>query len=144
MPSKGTVELQIATGADVYGRYDRHTVADDQLTIYEKPTCSTCRKTVALLRERGIEFEDVNYYIEPLSAAKIAELLDKARITPRELMRTKEPVYRELDLANSPRTDVELIELMAANPDLVQRPIAEKGAKAVLCRPPERILEILD
>jgi arsenate reductase len=119
-------------------------MADDQLTIYEKPTCTTCRKTAALLRERGIEFEDVNYFIEPLSAAKIAELLDKAGITPRQLLRTKEQAYRELGLAGSDHTDVELIELMAQHPDLIQRPIAELGPRAVLCRPPERILEILN
>lgn len=118
-------------------------MADDQLTIYEKPTCTTCRKTVKLLRDRGIDFEDVNYYIEPLSAAKIAELLDKAGITPRELLRTKEQVYRDLELKDSDHSDVQLIELMAEHPDLVQRPIAERGAKAVLCRPPERILELL-
>lgn len=119
-------------------------MADDKLTIYEKPTCTTCRKTVKLLQERGIEFEDVNYYIEPLSAAKIAELLDKAAVTPRDLLRTKEQVYRDLGLRDSNHTDIQLIELMAEHPDLVQRPIAERGPKAVLCRPPERILEMLD
>lgn len=116
---------------------------DDRLTIYEKPTCTTCRKTVALLRARGIEFEDVNYFIEPLSAAKIAELLDKAGLTPRDLLRTKEQAYRELRLRDSGHSDVQLIELMAAHPELVQRPIAELGSRAVLCRPPERILELL-
>jgi arsenate reductase len=119
-------------------------MADDKLTIYEKPTCTTCRNTVKLLNERGIEFEDVNYYIEPLSAAKIAELLDKAGITPRELLRTEEQVYKDLNLRDSAHGDVELIELMAEHPDLVQRPIAERGPRAVLCRPSERILELLD
>lgn len=118
-------------------------MADDQLTIYEKTTCTTCRKTAKLLRDKGIEFEDVNYYIEPLSAAKIAELLDKAGITPRDLLRTKEQIYRDLKLKDGDHTDVQLIELMAEHPDLIQRPIAELGPKAVLCRPPERILEIL-
>ncbi len=118
-------------------------MADDQLTIYEKPTCTTCRRTVQLLRERGIEFEDVNYYLEPLSAAKLAELLDKAGLTPRDMMRTKEQIYADLNLRDSTHTDIELIELMAEHPDLVQRPIAELGPRAVLCRPPERILELL-
>lgn len=116
----------------------------DQLTIYEKPTCTTCKNTVELLRERGVEFEDVNYFIEPLSAAKIAELLDKAGIGPRELLRKRAPAYKELDLENSDHSDIELIELMASDPELIQRPIAEKGAKAVLCRPYDRILELLD
>lgn len=115
----------------------------DQLTIYEKPTCSTCRQTVKLLKERGVDFEDVNYFIEPLSAAKIAELLDKMGIAPRELLRTKEQTYRDLGLKNSEHNDLELIELMAQHPELIQRPIAEKGGRAVLCRPYDRILEIL-
>ncbi|MBI4898686.1 MAG: arsenate reductase family protein [Actinobacteria bacterium] len=118
-------------------------MTDDRLTIYEKPTCTTCRNTVKLLRERGIEFEDINYYLEPLSAAKIAELLDKAGITPRDLMRTKGQIYKDLNLRDSAHSDIELIELMAEHPDLVQRPIAELGPRAVLCRPPERILELL-
>ena len=97
-----------------------------------------------MLNERGIEFDDVDYYIAPLSAAKIAELLDKAGIAPRDLLRAKGDVYENLGLRDSSHSDVELIELMAQHPDLVQRPIAELGPRAVLCRPPERILELLD
>ena len=113
------------------------------LTIYEKPTCSTCRKTIKLLKEQGVEFEDVNYFIDPLSAAKIAELLDKMGITPRDLLRKKEQKYRDLGLKGSNHGDLELIELMSEHPELIERPIAEKGGKAVLCRPYDRILEIL-
>jgi arsenate reductase len=123
--------------------YDRLAMSEAKLTIYEKPTCTTCKKTVALLNERGIDFDDVNYFIDELSAAKIAELLDKAGITPRELLRPREALYKELGLADSQHTDVELIELMAEHPGLIQRPIAELGPKAVLCRPPEKILELL-
>ena len=115
----------------------------DQLTIYEKPTCTTCRKAFALLDENGIEFEKVNYFIDELSAAKIAELLDKMGITPRELLRPKDPLFKEMGLKDSEHSDLELIQLMADNPGLIQRPIAEKGGKAVLGRPIERILEIL-
>lgn len=115
-----------------------------ELTIYEKPTCTTCRKTVKLLKEQGIEFEDVNYLIDPLSAAKIAELLDKMGIAPRDLLRKKEQKYRDLGLKDSDHGDLELIELMSKHPELIERPIAEKGGKAVLCRPYDRILEILD
>lgn len=118
-------------------------MAADQLTIYEEPTCTTCKKTVALLEEKGVEFEDVDYFIEPLSAAKIAELLDKAGISPRELLRARATAYKELGLATSDHSDLELIQLMADDPELIQRPIAEKGGKAVLCRPYDRILEIL-
>ncbi len=114
------------------------------LTVYEKPTCTTCRKTAALLGERGVDFARVNYYVEPLSEAKLRELLRKAELRPRDVLRTKEPVYRELGLAECDRSDDELIRLMVEHPDLVQRPIAERGQRAVLARPPERILELLD
>lgn len=114
------------------------------LTIYEKPTCTKCKETVELLNSRGIDFEVVDYYIEPLSAEKIRSLLRKASLAPRDIIRTREAVYSDLGLADSDHTDDELIELMAANPDLVQRPIAELGDRAILVRPAERILELLD
>jgi arsenate reductase (glutaredoxin) len=115
-----------------------------ELTIYEKPTCTTCRKTVALLKERGIDFDRINYYVEPLSEEKLRDLLRKGGLGPRDILRTKEPVYRELGLARSGHSDDDLIRLMVEHPDLVQRPIAERGDRAVLARPPERITEILD
>ncbi|MBI2690626.1 MAG: arsenate reductase [Solirubrobacterales bacterium] len=114
-----------------------------ELIIYEKPTCTTSKKAVALLVERGIEFEGVNYFVDRFSAAKIAELLDKAGITPRELLRTRATAFKELGLADSDHSDLDLIQLMADDPELIERPIAEKGGRAVLCRPYERVLEIL-
>lgn len=114
------------------------------LTFYEKPTCTTCRKTAMLLAERGIDFERVNYYVEPLSEDKLRDLLRKAGLRPRDAMRTKEPVYGRLGLAHAELSDDELIRLMAEHPDLVQRPIVERGDRAVLARPPERVLELLD
>ena len=114
------------------------------LTIYEKPTCTTCKKTVAMLNERGVEFDRVNYYVEPLSEQKLRDLLRKAGLGPRDILREREPIYRELGLAGSDHSDDELVRLMVEHPDLVQRPIAERGDRAVLGRPPERILELLD
>jgi arsenate reductase len=114
------------------------------LTFYEKPTCTTCRKTAKLLAERGVDFERVNYFVEPLGEAKLRELLRKAGLRPREAMRTKEPIYRELGLASSEHSDDELIALMVEHPDLVQRPIVERDERAVLARPPERVLDLLD
>jgi arsenate reductase (glutaredoxin) len=114
-----------------------------KLTFYEKPTCTTCRKTAELLAERGIEFERVNYFVEPLGETKLRELLHKAGLRPREAMRANEPIYKDLHLAQSDHTDDQLITLMAMHPELVQRPIVELGERAVLARPPERVLELL-
>ena len=115
-----------------------------ELTVYEKPTCTTCRQLGALLESRGIEFERVNYHIDPLPEAKIRELLRKAGVGPRKVLRTKEPEYRELGLGSPDVSDDRLIAAMVEHPQLLQRPVVERGDRAVLARPPERVLEILD
>jgi arsenate reductase len=114
------------------------------LTVYEKPTCTTCRSLATLLKERGIDFERVNYHVDPLPAARIRALLSKARLRPRDALRTREPVYAQLALGERDLSDDELIELMARHPELLQRPIVELGDRAVLARPPERVAELLD
>ena len=96
-----------------------------------------------LLRESGITYEKVNYYTAPLSREKLRELLRKMKLTPRELLRTSEPIYRELQLAQRTLSDDELISLMVEHPDLIQRPIVERGKRAVLGRPVENIKELL-
>jgi arsenate reductase (glutaredoxin) len=96
-----------------------------------------------LLRESGIPYEKINYYIEPLSRKKLTELLRKMDLKPRDLLRKSEPVYKELGLANDKFTDSELIALMVEHPDLLQRPIVERGDRAVLGRPTENVKELL-
>ena len=96
-----------------------------------------------LLRESGVDFEKVNYYIEPLSKKQLRELIRKMKITPRELLRTSEPIYRELGLAKGDFSDAELISLMIEHPDLIQRPIVERGDRAVLGRPTENVKQLL-
>ena len=108
--------------------------------VYEKPTCTTCRKLAKLLDERGVDFERVNYHVEPLSEDEIRALLRKAGVGPREVLRAKEPEYKAL---TGDESDDELIALMAKHPALLQRPIVEVGDRAVLARPPERVLEVL-
>ena len=97
---------------------------------------------VKLLRESGIPFEKVNYYVKPLSEKKLTELLRKLNRKPREVMR-KEPIYKELGLAEDKFSDAELIALMVKHPDLLQRPIVERGDRAVLGRPTENVKELL-
>jgi arsenate reductase len=114
-----------------------------ELTVYEKPTCTTCRKLAKLLTERGIDFERVNYHVEPLPEAKIRELVRKAGVPARDVLRKKEPIYKELGLGERDASDDELIRLMAEHPQLLERPVVEKGDRAVLARPVERVLELL-
>ena len=115
----------------------------DKITIYEKPTCTKCREMDKLLRERGVPFEKINYYIEPLTKKKLTELIRKMNIKPRDLLRKSEPLYKELGLANDEFSDSELIGLMIEHPDLLQRPIVERGDRAVLGRPTENVKELL-
>ena len=96
-----------------------------------------------LLRESGIPFEKVNYYIEPLSKKKLTELLRKMNMKPRELLRKSEAVYKELGLSEDKFSDSELVAMMIEHPDLIQRPIVERGDRAVLGRPTENVKELL-
>ena len=112
------------------------------LTVYEKPTCTTCRKLVKLLEERGIDFERVNYHVDPLSEEKIRELVRKTGGSAADLLRKREPAYKE-HVDGRDLSDDELIRLMAEHPPLLQRPVIERGDRAVLGRPVERALELL-
>ncbi len=114
-----------------------------KITIYQKPTCTTCKQVYAALKEAGVDFNSVNYYLEPISKTKLKELVKKMGISARELFRTKEDIYKELKLADKEVSDEEAIDLMAKHPDLIQRPIVEKGLKAILARPADRLKEIL-
>ena len=96
-----------------------------------------------LLRESGIPFEKVNYYNKPLTKKKLTELIRKMDIKPRDLLRKSEPIYKELGLAKDQFSDGELIGLMVEHPDLLQRPIVERGDRAVLGRPIENVKELL-
>ena len=114
-----------------------------KITVYQKPTCTTCRQVYAALKEAGVDFNAVNYYVEPISKAKLKELLDKMKIPAQELLRSKEPIYKELRIEEKNLSQEEIIDLMAKYPDLIQRPIVEKGNRAVLARPVERLKNIL-
>ncbi len=113
------------------------------IVIYQKPTCTTCRQVHTALKESGVDFDAVNYYVDPIPKAKLKELLRKMGMKPRELLRTKEPIYKTLKIADGGLTDDEMVDLMVQHPDLIQRPIVEKGSRAILARPAERLKEIL-
>ena len=115
----------------------------DQITVYEKPTCTKCREMDKFLKERGVDFSKVNYYIKPLTKKRLTELVSKMNINPRDLLRKSEPVYRELGIASKELSDTQLISLMVEHPDLMQRPIVERGERAVLGRPTENVEKLL-
>ncbi len=115
----------------------------DTITVYEKPTCTKCREMDRFLRESSVDFSKINYYLEPLSAKKLRELIKKMGIKPRELLRTSEQIYRELGLGKKELSDDEIIKLMVTHPDLIQRPIVERGDRAVLGRPTENVKALL-
>lgn len=112
------------------------------ITVYEKPTCTTCRKLNKLFEENGIDYKKVNYFIEPLTEAKLAGLLKKAGLRPFEVLRRAEPEFKTMNItAETP--DAAVIKAIVEQPSILQRPIVEVGEKAVLARPIEKALELL-
>lgn len=114
----------------------------EQITIYQKPTCTTCRQAIQLLKASGQPFTAINYYETPLTKAKLKALLKKANLKARDLLRTKEEIYKKLKLGEKTLTEEELLDVMVKHPDLIQRPLVEKGERVILARPPETIKEL--
>lgn len=112
---------------------------ENTLIVYEKPTCTTCRNLAELLRERGIDFDTVEYHVEGLTKDEIEGLLAKAGISAEEALRMRESGTEEL----RGRPDDEIVAAMAERPELLQRPFVVSGDRAVLARPVERVNEIL-
>lgn len=112
------------------------------VTIYHNSRCSTCRNTLALLTEKGINPTIVDYLDSPPSAKIIAKLQKMLGFeSPRQMMRAKETIYKELDLDNA--NNEQLIQALLEHPVLLERPIVVVGEKAAIGRPPENILAIL-
>jgi len=110
--------------------------------IYHNPRCSKSRNALSLLEEQGVDAEVVKYLETPLSKDEIVEVLKMLGISARELMRTKEDIYKELGLKDVNDEDA-LIDAMVAHPKLIERPIVIKDGKAAIGRPIENIMEIL-
>jgi len=113
------------------------------VTIYHNPRCSKSRQTLALLNERGLEVDIVEYLTTPPDVATLAGLLDGLGLEPRDLMRKKETPYKDLGLDDPSLDRAALIAAMVENPVLIERPIVVAGARVALGRPPEAVLEIL-
>ncbi|MEA3492097.1 MAG: arsenate reductase (glutaredoxin) [Campylobacterota bacterium] len=113
-----------------------------RVTVWHNPRCSKSRAVMTLLEESGVEIEVVKYLDESLSVERVGKLLDQLGLEPRALMRTKEQIYRELNLKDESDPQ-KLIEAMAANPKLIERPIVIRDGKAVVGRPIENVIELI-
>lgn len=111
--------------------------------LYHNPRCSKSRGALELLRERGVEPAVVAYLESPPDAAELRELLRLLGLSARELLRTGEDEYRQLGLDDAALGEDALIAAMAAHPRLIERPVFVHGGRAVVGRPPERVLELL-
>ncbi len=114
-----------------------------QIIIYQKPTCSTCRKVIKIVEKSGKPFIAVNYYKKPLTKSRLKELLKKGGFKAKKVLRANEDIYKSLGLAKTEKSEDELIDLIIKHPDILQRPLVEKGSKVIMARPPETIEEIL-
>lgn len=112
--------------------------------IYHNSRCSKSRGTLELLQSHGFAPQVVNYLDNPPSPDELRALLRLLGMTPRELLRTGEPEYRELGLADLALSDEAIITAMAAHPKLIERPIVVANGKAAIGRPPEAVLAILE
>ena len=114
----------------------------DKITVYEKPTWTTCRNLGQLFREQNIEAERINYFNQPFTVEKLTRLIEKTRLKPFEVLRKGEQLFKELNLTKETPNE-EIIKAMVEHPNMLQRPIVEIGDKAVLARPIEKALELL-
>ncbi|MBH0007005.1 arsenate reductase (glutaredoxin) [Psychrobacter sp. SWN149] len=111
--------------------------------IFHNPKCGTSRNTLAIIKASGEEPEVVEYLKNPPTRDRLVELLAQMQISPRELLRSKEAINDELGLDNSELSDDQIIDAMIAHPILINRPIVVTDKGAALCRPSERMFELL-
>ncbi len=113
------------------------------ITIFHNPSCGTSRNVLALIRDAGVEPQVIDYLKTPYSREQLAGLLQAMGLRPRDALRTKGDLYVELGLADPSLSDAQLLEAMVANPVLVERPIVVSPKGTRLCRPKERVLDLL-
>ena len=113
------------------------------VTIFHNQRCSKSRQTKALLEERGVKFEVVEYLKGSLTAEKISQVIAMLNLSPREVMRKGEQVYKDLNLGDEDKSDEVLIQAIVDHPILLERPIVVSGGRAVIGRPPENVLDLI-
>ena len=116
----------------------------NNFTIYHNPRCSKSRQTLELMKMNGIEPEVVLYLENPLSAEELTHILNCLSMEPRGLLRKNEDEYKALNLKNTDLHDSEILGTMENNPRLIERPIVVSGGKAIIGRPPENVLKLIE
>ena len=111
--------------------------------IYHNPRCSKSRQTLALLEEKGVVLEIIEYLKTPPDQLTLSDILNKLDMNPTDLMRKGEPIYKKLNLSKQFKDIQSLLDIMVENPILIERPIILADGKAVIGRPPESILDII-
>jgi arsenate reductase len=115
----------------------------DAVTIYHNPRCTKSRQALQLLRDHGIEPQIIEYLKTPPTAAELAGLLKRLKLTPQQIVRRGEAAFREQKLADRELSDQAWLQLLAEQPSLIERPIVVRGPRAVIGRPPENVLTLL-
>jgi arsenate reductase len=115
-----------------------------RVTIFHNPACGTSRNALALLRERGIKPEIVEYLKTPPSGVRLRKMIAHSGLSARDFLRKRERLYEELDLDNPKWSEDQLIQFLAENPSLLNRPVVETAKGVRPCRPAERALDLLD
>jgi arsenate reductase len=114
------------------------------VTILHNPRCTKSRQTLALLHARGCAPDIIKYLQQPLQPELLRSLLKQLNMQPAQLLRSKEPIYKELGLAAGNHSDAQLLQIMLEHPILIERPIVAYRGKAVIGRPPEAVLSLFD
>ena len=115
----------------------------EKITIYQKPTCTTCKEVHQILQETQTDFDAVDYFTDPIPKAKLKELILKIGLPVEALIRKKDQLYSDLRLGEKQLTEGQWLDLLAIYPDLLQRPIVERGDKAIVARPARKIREFV-
>lgn len=117
--------------------------AKNEVVIYHNPACTTSRKVLAMIRDAGVEPRVIEYLKTPPSRTELLDLLRRMEMKPRELLRKRGTIYAELGLGDPARTDDAIIDVILAHPVLIERPVVVGPRGVRLCRPPERVHEVL-
>ena len=112
-------------------------------TIFHNPRCSKSRQTLQILKDNECDTEIILYLETAIDQSVLKSVIKKISLSPRELLRKREQEFKDNDLMNKNLSDQEIIEFMVKHPKLIERPIVIKGNKAILGRPPEKVLELI-